>query len=151
MAVPALSQMVVGIDRSARAKAAMASDRLPGVRAACSSTTCMTLRLHADLMFRLGVERPHAASGVETEAPRCSGMVNTAVLRTVRAGYLCQCCSPAMIGTRCTQQHTHTETKLPVSLSIGRPSAEPDCRSLYCLRKCTQAWTALAFAICISG
>jgi len=39
-AAPALSQMVVGIDRSARAKAAIASDLLPGVRAACSSTTC---------------------------------------------------------------------------------------------------------------
>lgn len=38
--VPALSQMVVGMDRSARAKAAIARERLPGVRAPCSSTTC---------------------------------------------------------------------------------------------------------------
>ena len=39
-AIPALSQMVVGMARRARAKAAIASERLPGVRAACSSTTC---------------------------------------------------------------------------------------------------------------
>ena len=43
-AAPALSEMVVGIDRSARAKAAIASDFLPGVRAACSSTTCAQRR-----------------------------------------------------------------------------------------------------------
>lgn len=38
-ASPALSQMMVGIWRRARPKAAMASDFLPGVRAARSSTT----------------------------------------------------------------------------------------------------------------
>lgn len=37
---PALSEMMVGMERSARAKAAIARLRLPGVRAAASSTTC---------------------------------------------------------------------------------------------------------------
>ena len=38
---PALSEMIVGMARSERANAAIARLRLPGVRAAASSTTCM--------------------------------------------------------------------------------------------------------------